>query len=169
MWTHVHIYLFLKQNLWEERKMICKWYLDITSFLNFRSLISEKEIQGPAHGWDVPINMGSWRELKPILNSEYEKAWKRKWYQGGVGNSQVHTDEGEPAHYRPCHPRSCTFKCTFCTSRKGTSQPSVSGLDAGSNQETWGYHASKSCTVVFFLNQLMVVKNYIGKNKEAHI
>lgn len=66
-------------------------------------------------------------------------------------------------------PHGCIFKWTVCTSCQGTSQPSVSSLDAGSNQEKWKYHASKTYTMVFFLNQLMVVKNYIGKNKEAHI
>lgn len=80
--THTHIYLFLKQNLWEERKMICKWYLDIATFLNFRSLISEKEIWGPAQGCDVPINIRSWRELKYSLNSEVWKGMKEKVIPG---------------------------------------------------------------------------------------
>lgn len=99
MHAHTHIYSFLKQNLWVERKVFCKWHLHIIFFLNVRSLISEKEIRGLAHGWGVPTNMRSTRELTLILHSH---AWKGS--KGEAGDSQVFVDKSEHAHCLPVGP-----------------------------------------------------------------
>lgn len=87
MCIHTHLSLFYRQNLWVERKMICKWYVPITSFLNFRSLISEKAIGSPAHRWDIHTNMGTEGNWCLFWIHRPERAWSRK-----SGKSRWFTD-----------------------------------------------------------------------------
>lgn len=67
MCIHTHLYLSYKQNLWVERKMICKWYVHITSFW-----ISDPWFQRKRYGAQL-----IW-ELMPFLNSQAWKGLKQK-------------------------------------------------------------------------------------------
>jgi len=99
-YVRTHAYLFIPETEFVSREEVfCKWHLHIIFFLNVRSLISEKEIRGPAHGWGVPTNMRSTRELTLILHSQ---AWKGS--KGEAGDSQVFVDKSEHAHCLPVAP-----------------------------------------------------------------
>ena len=108
MCIHTHLYLSYKQNLWVERKMICKWYVHITSFLNFRSLISEKAIWSPAH-----MGTDAFSEFSGLKRLEAES-------QGRVGDPQMYTDKGgrAPSHRTPspfaAAPLAAIFFSSYC-------------------------------------------------------